>query len=272
MFKNFESAILYAQNQFTDEVVHAQKWQGIDISKKPEMAMHEVLNFSFEVPMYSEKIEMYQQDIKPNLPWADIHFEEERVSGQPINPGRSWKIWPYGHSASKFLDPKGQFNHTYAERYWPKYAGSTPDGIIYNQETLLEYIQENESPNYGIREQYGDLSDIIRILKEDPESRQAYLPVWFPEDLSHKGRKPCSLGYHFIMRNKQLHIIYYIRSCDFVRHFRDDIYLTIRLALWVLEKLRGQDPVWNEVKPGNFLMHITSLHMFRNDYLKLKGV
>ena len=83
-----------------------------------------------------------------------------------------------------------------------------------------------------------------------------------------KKRVPCSLGYHFIMRNDELHIVYYLRSCDFVRHFRDDVYMTIRLLLWVLEQCRltTQDHPWDNVKTGTLTMHMTSLHIFKADY------
>jgi hypothetical protein len=57
-----------------------------------------------------------------------------------------------------------------------------------------------------------------------------------------------------------------MRSCDFIRHFRDDVYLTIRLLLWVLDRLREVDNEnWKDVSPGTFRMHITSLHMFKQD-------
>jgi hypothetical protein len=57
-----------------------------------------------------------------------------------------------------------------------------------------------------------------------------------------------------------------MRSCDFVRHFRDDVYLTIRLLLWVLDRCRERSPEeWVDVTPGTFRMHITSLHMFVPD-------
>lgn len=274
-FISFENAVTYAGQQFTNEVVHSDFWQGVPIASKPEMAMHEVLLYSFEVPMYGTSLDKYQQDIKPNLPWADIHFEQERVSGEPINPGESWKIWPYGHSASKFLDEKGQFNHSYAERYWPRYAARSVDGRIpFEEVKKYEGYINVLTDNPGIRGRLGDLNDVITLLEKDPLTRQAYLPVWFPEDtaLPADARKPCTLGYHFIRRHHKFHIVYYIRSCDFIRHFRDDIYLTARLLLWVLEKLKQRDPkTWERVIPGNFVMHITSLHMFRNDYIGMKN-
>ena len=114
-----------------------------------------------------------------------------------------------------------------------------------------------------------DARDVVAHLAHDPQSRQAYLPIWFPEDTGKTTvRVPCTLGYHFIQRHKFLHCTYYIRSCDAVRHMRDDIYLTVRLQLWMLEQLRLIDPDWKLVKPGLFTMHIVSLHMFRNDFIK----
>jgi thymidylate synthase len=106
----------------------------------------------------------------------------------------------------------------------------------------------------------------------DPETRQAYLPVWFPEDTGvvHKERVPCTLGYHFIQRMGYLHCTYYIRSCDFVRHFRDDLYLSLRLQLWMLNQLQSirktENFDWQLVKPGMFVFHCVSMHCFENDY------
>lgn len=242
-------------------VVHAPKWQGIDVSSKPEMAMHELLNVDFQVQLRPPMTLIdWQGDIKPNLPFADAHFEE-RVGGQPTNPGEAWKIWPWGHNAAKFLEVGGKkFSHTYQERFWPKYADDPdPKDPIY-------------PPMKGIRYKYADLNDLVDHLAGDPMSRQAYLPIWFPEDGTCTGRKPCTLGYHFIMRHEYLHVTYLIRSCDFTRHFNDDCYLTVRLLIWVLSELTKRDKRWESVRPGFFSFHCVSLHLFRNDFLALTNV
>jgi len=227
-------------------------WQGMDVSAKPEMRMRELSFQSFQVPMPYFGF-MMAEDIKPNLPWADNHFEE-RVGGEPINPGVEWANWPWGNSADKFRDENGQFNHNYMERYWPKYAGADTPPFI----------------NHGIRFQYGDLNDVVSLLEREPLTRQAFLPVWFPEDTGAKnGRVPCTLGYHFMVRNDHLHVVYYIRSCDLVRHFQDDCYLTTRLALWLLDELRKRDNGWHNVSLGLYMMHISSLHCFANDVPQL---
>jgi thymidylate synthase len=144
------------------------------------------------------------------------------------------------------------------ERYWPRYAGrrgwKEGDGFSHAHE--------------GIRYEYGDLNDVVRQLASKPHTRQAYLPIFFPEDTGavHGERVPCTLGYHFILRNGELHIVYYIRSCDAVRHFRNDVYMTARLLQWVLSQLHdtdlNEDHPWQEVEPGTLTMHITSFHCF----------
>ena len=247
------------------------RWQGENVSNKPDMATRELLNVSIEYPLFYDDFKDYHDLIKPNLPWADDHFNE-RVCGVPINPGVEWKNWPWGKNAEKFLED-GQFNHNYMERYWPKFAGVVANPTETRSEWVkdFEYIEEATkmklSPINGIKGHYGDLTDVLDLLLCDPYTRQAYLPIFFPEDTGNRnpGRKPCTLGYQFIMRRNKLHIYYPMRSCDFVRHFRDDVYLTIRLLLWVLGRLRQNNVSWDEIGLGNLTMHMTSLHKFIND-------
>lgn len=259
-FPTFEQALSTTRDVMRRApVVRTERWQGLDISKKPEMATHEIVQWYFNVPVPTADLDSLRSLLKPSLPWADQHFEE-RVSGQPLNPPPSWRAWPWGHSAGNFLDQSGQFNHTYPERFWPKKAGNA----IWDETAVL----------HGIRYAYGDLGDMLDLLEREPNTRQAYLPVWFPEDTGvvHKDRAPCTLGYHFLRRDGKLHVSYYIRSCDYTRHFLDDIYLTVRLQLWVIQQLVKRNATnWLGVQPGNFAMHIGSLHMFRNDWLKEFG-
>lgn len=275
---NFNTAIEYTGHLLRDysHEVQGTRWQSSDVSDKPDMRMREILNHSFQVSLMGyEALDHWRKDIGPNLPWADDHFAE-RVSGEPLNPGVQWANWPYAHSADRFrTESDGKFSHTYMERIWPKYAGLSTD------EYLKEHGTRMLAQHGGIRYAYGDLHDVVNHLGTDPLTRQAFLPIWFPEDTGvvHGERVPCTLGYHWIMRGGYLHTTYYIRSCDFVRHFRDDLYLTVRLTLWLLEQLRRGprqfDMVteinWENVKAGMFTFHCVSMHMFINDYNKLWG-
>jgi hypothetical protein len=271
-YYSFTAALNALTNDFRSHSfpVHTEKWQGMDIKHRPEAEMREMIFVDFMGLVRTEDLGELAQQIKPNLPWADQHFIEERVSGEPINPGQTWKTWPWGNAADKHRTEGEQFNHSYAERYWPKRAGQTKDGSLGVGAEWTKVMKINE----GIRYNYGDLMDVVNLLLAQPQTRQAFLPVFFPEDTGavHGGRIPCSIGYHFFMRDKVLHISYWLRSCDMYRHLRDDIYLTVRLLLWVLNNLRVKDPkTWDGIKPGFLHMSITSLHMFINDYRTLYG-
>jgi len=220
-------------------------WQATDVSSRPEAQMRELTFYDFSAPIPPNQFASETQT-KPNMPWAEDHFQE-RVAGQPVNPGKTWTAWPWSNSADKHrID--GKFNHNYMERYWPKYANDA------------------SSPLHGIRYDYGDLNDVIELIADDPLTRQAYLPVFFPEDTGgvHGGRMPCSIGYHFMIRDNKLNVVYQLRSCDLFRHFRDDIYLTVRLAQWIKEGLFLDHKL--AVGLGNIYMVISSLHLFINDY------
>lgn len=268
-FIYIRDAIAVLVDQFKREAhdVHTDSWQGVRIGHRPEAAMKELLNVTMAFEVGDRTPAILAQATGCNMPWAEDHFQE-RVCGAPINPGIQWEKWPYANKAAEFREG-GKFNHNYMERYWPRYAGHK-----YPTRVAGEYHEAtDERPsNRGIYHEYGDLKDVIDLMGRDPLTRQAYLPIFFPEDTGsvHGGRVPCTLGYHFIVRNDELHCVYYLRSCDIVRHMRDDIYLSVRLQMWVLEQLRERHGErWANVKSGSFTMHITSLHCFVNDFRSL---
>jgi len=267
---------------FLDEAypVHTATWQGVDISKRPEAQMMEMLNVSFTITQAGRRpIGVLGMATGANMPWAENHFQE-RVCGQPINPGVEWANWPWANKAGEFLNDTGRFNHNYMERYWPKDAGLVDEATTTAEEydskltELMDGLERDDDRLHGIYHGAGDLNDVVNLLGRDPLTRQAYLPVFFPEDTGavHGERVPCTLGYHFIVRNGELHLVYYLRSCDFVRHMRDDIYLSVRLQQWMLDQLRARfGEYWSDIRPGSFTMHVTSLHCFINDFRKLQA-
>lgn len=238
-------------------VRESKKWQGIEKG----FSMYEINNFTLEA-LIPSNINVLQFQCQPNLPWADDHFAE-RVGGKPLNPGNEYKNWPFYPRGNDSQIRNEVFTHSYMERFWPKHANrDREDGGAWN---------------FGIRYHYGDLEDVIDLLQREPDTRQAYLPIWFPEDtgVNHGGRVPCTLGYLFNMRDGQLHITYYIRSCDFIRHFQDDIYMACKLVYWILYKLQFNtkainDNSWNNITPGTITMHIANLHVFATEASLIK--
>lgn len=243
------------------QVVDVGEWQSIRRSERdlPQQRTIELENVVFDmyIPLTQEEA---VDHIQPNMPFAEAQFQD-RVSGEPLNPPPSDKLWPWAHHLD---DDKatGRYSHTYPERFWPKHANQYfPDR---DRRDTLEVDHERD-PHYGIRYQYGDLQDVVSQLSRSPYTRQAFLPVWFPEDTGavHGERVPCSLGYHFLLRRNRLSCTYFIRSVDLFRHFPDDVYMACRLAQWVCEQLEG-------CAPGTLTMHMVSLHVFEAERKRLE--
>lgn len=264
---SFVESELIISNAFLNVAhpVDTGHWQAIkNVPQTKTLELRSVL-LEYDIP---RSIEQLQVEVTPNLPWAEDHFQE-RVAGLPLNPGDQYKNWPWykGNVEKHQTVEEEKFSHTYMERYWPKWAGP-------NYEEMKDSTSVAWEPMHGIRYKFGDLDDVVDLLAREPFTRQAYLPVWFPEDTGahHGERVPCSLGYHFMLREGKLHCFYPIRSCDFIRHFRDDVYLTCRLVQWVLSRLqdlanvsRGEENEWHYVVPGELSMFMHSLHIFEGD-------
>lgn len=268
MFNSFQELKESVYTQFLmAPVVKPSHWQGRSVVGKPEMETYELLNHSSTLWLPDEDLDGYRKDIKPDLPWADDHFEE-RVCGYPLNPGIQWSKWRLGKGADDFRDKDGRFNHNYMERFWPKFARMVPPSNEPHPEWLLGL-----HPHRGIHYEYGDLRDVVNLLQREPQTRQAFLPMFFPEDTGavHRDRTPCSLGWQFILRDDKLHCVYFLRSVDVVNHWMNDIYFAIRMVLWMLHELRKIDSSWEHISTGTLTTHITSFHCFKATYHHIRG-
>lgn len=250
-----------ARELITAPAVDTGHWQAL--KGVPQTKTHEIHNavLEFDMPPVAEQA---ANMVMPNLPWAEDHFAE-RVGGLPLNPGVQYRNWPYyrGNVEQHQNAGEEQFSHTYMERLWPREASSAGD----DKRVVTQYC------GWGIRYRCGDLEDVINLLQREPHTRQAYVPLWFPEDTGAHAdqRVPCTLGYHFMLRQDRLHCFYPIRSCDLLRHFRDDVYMAMRLTQWMIHKCQdGGGNAWKAVLPGQLTMFIPSLHVFEGDMPSLK--
>jgi thymidylate synthase len=227
------------------------KWQSLDISESSAHATYELLNTTIWYEMPQSKAAA-QHVIKPDLPWAENHFQE-RVAGKAVNPGVEHANWPYHAGRVELHQNGGKYDHNYMERFWPT---DLDDGFS---------IFPNK-PWHGYRFRIGDLDDVVRQLHNDPGTRQAYLPIFFPEDTgaTQGQRVPCTLGYHFIIRDGKLHLQYNLRSCEIYRHFTNDVYMAVRLADWVRDRCNP------ELELGQLTLHIVSLHGFVADTTQIE--
>lgn len=235
------------------------EWQGK--TDHPATSVFETQNVVISMPVLSH-LGSWQQASQPNLPWAEDHFQE-RISGEPLNPGEQYKNWPWYKQGVEDHKETGQFSHSYMERFWPKFAPMAP-GV---EPQDHDY---NRASNFGLRFPYGSYSTLLWLLRERPATRQAFLPIWFPEDLSaaivHE-RVPCSLGYHFQLLNDQMNCTYFMRSCDFYRYLNDDVYMAGRLLQDVTEKVREQH---SGIGVGYLTVHIANLHIFEAEKERMR--
>lgn len=237
------------------QTVNRGEWQG-KTDERPQLMVFEVHDVAFKVKLNLDQ-HAWQNDTQPNLPWAEDHFQE-RISGKPLNPGEQYKNWPWYEQGVEEHKETGEFSHTYMERFWPKWPIEMWDSESVSWE-----------PRPGIRYDYGDLDDLMKLLEKRPYTRQAYLPIYFPEDLTASSigeRVPCTLGYHFQAMPKEgralLSSTYFMRSCDYFRYLRDDVYMAGRLLQHVATAV-GMDV-------GFLTVHIANLHIFNGEVSRLR--
>lgn len=238
-YNNLKEAIYQSRLDLSkcNNIVFTENWQ----SKKSPFKFIEIQNLNFIAKLSNTRKEAKEM-CNPFDPWADEHFEE-RVGGLPLNPPPSHERWLKGNE--KYMSGD-KFSHSYPERMWSK-------GL-----------------HTGIRYEIGDLSDAVTLLKKDPTTRQCFIPIWFPEDLSaavQGERVPCTFGWHLMIRDNKLHCHYPMRSCDAVRHFHNDLYLANLLVLWMIKQLKIKN-----LEAGDIMFSCSSFHCFDNDRYTLNNI
>lgn len=188
--------------------------------------------------------------------WADAEFAE-RVSGEPINPGKAWKlredVW------KEFLLDNGHFDYTYSERINSKVYFNK--NLVTKLNAVISLLKGDSDTRKAILNIYGDISDYdINDYYSDVSDRDSNY-------LDGSRRIPCSMYYDFLVREnakgeKQLNICYHQRSSDFVTHFGNDVYLAWKLMEYVAREIK--------IQPGYLYHTIDSLHSYKKDWLKLK--
>lgn len=206
--------------------IQSDSMQNIIVRGDEQYLTKEIINYSYCLKTLDRDEYLFDGDIA-SKEWVDIEFSE-RVSSAIVNPGRAWKTRK--ETWEPFLNKQGFFDYTYNERM-------------------------------GFQ-----LKTIMAELSKNPNTRQAILciwqPKWDPDRLGGKKRVPCTIYYHFLIREGKLHIIYNQRSCDIMTHFGNDVYLAWALMKYVAGK------TYNKV--GYLYHNIASLHCYKKDWDKLK--
>ncbi|NIV96159.1 hypothetical protein GWN42_26060 [candidate division KSB1 bacterium] len=202
--------------------------QDQQVADDPKFQTIELFGYGYTLTQY-EDVHQLIEYLDLNAEWV-FNEEAERLHRGflPVNPGSAWQL------NREFWEPflrNGVFAYSYAERW-------------------------SEQINYVIEE-----------LHRRPHTRQAIMTMYDRhQDMMNWGgrdRVPCSVSYQFLIRDNMLHLVYNQRSCDFVKFFGSDVYLTIKLLKHVAKSVG--------VVPGYFTHFLGSLHAFAGD-LEHKGI
>lgn len=200
-------------------IVHPETMQDKVVGEDLDFRTKEIQNFQYTVT------QPRLEDLSPTQPWADREYRE-RISCVGMNPGTSWTLRPdvWDEFIEKEGPNAGKFSYSYPERLGTQ------------------------------------LEDVIDELKLHPNSRQLFVAIWDRMIDPHrrgKRRVPCSLGYYYLWRQNRLDVTYSMRSCDFVTHWANDVWLARKIQEYVAERAG--------LEPGFFTQIVYSLHVYAKD-------
>jgi thymidylate synthase len=204
--------------------------QDMNVGEDEKFQTLELFGYAYTLKNYSDKdLDKMLKYTDSNIEWVKAESEErldsDYRSWMDSNPGKAWEVNKKAKDFWKKFLRDGMFSYSYSERW----------------QWQLPYI--------------------INELKLRPNSRQAIMTMYSAErDIMNWGgrdRVPCSLTYHFVIREDQLKLIYNQRSCDFLNFFASDVYQGVRLLQFVADMV--------DVEPGDFIHYLNSLHAFKGD-------
>jgi len=140
--------------------------------------------------------------------------------------------------------------------YWDLWTGE-------NGRLKVDYGNEGER----VLNSQGDtqMSEIIRMLKEDPHSRRIILDYWNPDNLCNTEDPlslPCcwySLQFH-VREDKYLDIIWNQRSCDLALGIQADALLAAMFSIVIGNEV--------DLEPGRVTMNLGNTHLYEEHWEK----
>lgn len=141
---------------------------------------------------------------------------------------RGVRIW------NEWADPDGNLGHIYGYQWrsWPDYNGGHIDQI----------------------------TDVIRQIRENPDSRRLIVSAWNVADLGNMNLPPCHILFQFYVADGRLSLQLYQRSADTFLGVPFNI-ASYSLLLMMVAQVTG-------LRPGDFVYTTGDTHLYR-DHLDL---
>ena len=159
---------------------------------------------------------------------------------------------------------------------WPyeKYKKSSD----YNEETLKEFAEKIKNDD-EFAEKYGELGpvygkqwrdfegidqlmEVVKLLKENPNSRRIIISAWNPPRISEMGLPPCHAFIQFYVNNGELSCQLYQRSADLFLGVPFNI-ASYSLLTYMLAQVTG-------LKPKEFIHTTGDTHIYSNHIEQVK--
>lgn len=146
---------------------------------------------------------------------------------------------------------------------------SRPDLTIAISPTFSNFTEDNGIFHgaYGPRtDEFDQFETIIERLKMDPYSRQTVVSIWNPKYDMDPGKRdyPCTVLYHFMIRDDRLHMETVMRSNDVILGLGYDAFQHSRVQIAVASVLG--------VELGEYRHHAMSLHLYERDLDKVEAL
>lgn len=147
-------------------------------------------------------------------------------------------------------------------------AGESRPGLTISvSPTFANFTEDNNKFHgaYGPRTaEYNQFETVARRLSADPYSRQTVVMIWNPKYDTQDAKKdyPCTVMYHFMLRNARLHMEVVMRSNDVILGLGYDAFQHSRVQVAMASCLGAE--------LGEYRHHVMSLHLYERDLKKVE--
>lgn len=125
--------------------------------------------------------------------------------------------------------------------YGYKQLSNPGRAFIYRPRWEKKLQKEGGKFHYSYGEMFNNqLEEVYKELKSNKSSREAVITLWTPKYLINKKqylRRPCTLNFHFIIRDKKLHCFVSMRSNDVINLLPYDVFHHSFIQRWLAYRL-----------------------------------
>jgi len=202
------------------------------------------LRFSLEnnaLPLITTKKVFFRGIVEELLWFIRGETDSKKLEDKGVN------IWK-GNTSREFLDkrglnclPEGSIGKGYGYQ-WRNFGGT----------------ERADTYKHGLKDGVDQLSNALRMIKEDPNSRKIIVSAWNPQQLEEMALEPCHTLFQFQVDNGKLNLHWYQRSVDTLLGLPFNIasYAALTLIMAKASGLEGGDLVFSGGDTHLYLSHL----------------